>query len=737
MGRRLALLGLSAALASLALPGAIAFGGSPAGEARSPGTGSVPTQPPEIFAPPRALPAKAAPKAGAVVGAPYPMKAGERFTWSKYRPAHGSGLYPLSGTAETAFREAQVGAAGAVPAGVIPALPASFAPNVLVNQDLSSAPHNETAVAINPKNPNNIVAGANDYRLGFGSSGFYATLDGGRTWQDGIIPFPTVWFEPAKAAGSTTGRQLLALDGGGDPAIAFDHDGTAYYADIQFHRQGCASMILVSRSINGGLTWNRPLWGKPSPGDPRTNGDGVVAINDDDSDCTHFYDKEFIAAGPRPKDASLVDGTDPEHVTKDRVYVTFTDFVLTPVAGTNYIMSPIMVSYSDDQGRHWSRPAPISGASSELCTGSLGQCVENQGSVPAVDPRTGAVHVYFFNADTRDNIVAQELNVQVTTCPAPAAGVPCTQIPDQLLVVSSTDGGASWAPPSRAAMLVDDNMPIAGESLTPDPLGDEVRCPAQSAGRAVLGETCFRWGPFGNITIDPRNGRLYVVWSDNRNGTSSTLTGSPLPVSITLQKSDVDVFVAASSDGTTWSEPKRVNRDPLSNTRDQFYPWAAVGPDGTLYVSFLDRAQDPKNHDIGTTVCASRDDSKSFTCSALSTGLWDPDLSFRAGLFIGDYTGIAAGPKGAFAVWPDARRGRAARNGDNPPPLFSDAVGGYAPGASSPAVLGTRIGRPPAAPKPAPALPATGVAHRRAAWALLAAAALLAAVALSPRRRRV
>src|SRR5439155_19122661 len=38
-----------------------------------------------------------------------------------------------------------------------------LAPNVLVNQDTAAAPQNETAIAVDPNNPNRIVGGANDY----------------------------------------------------------------------------------------------------------------------------------------------------------------------------------------------------------------------------------------------------------------------------------------------------------------------------------------------------------------------------------------------------------------------------------------------------------------------------------------------------------------------------------------------------------------------------------------------
>lgn len=717
MNRRIALLTLSAAFAAAA---ALPAGGvshdrlasPPAGDPAvpAPSLPASPTTPPGPEVPDLA-PAPRPAAGPALPGRTYPLAPGEQFTWARYRPADGSGLAPLSGTAEMAFMEGQGEAAEAVPSGVIPALPASFAPNILVSQDLSSAPHNETAVAVNPRNSDNIVVGANDYRMGFGSSGFYASLDGGRTWRDGILPFPSVYFEPTRAAGRTDARTLLALDGGGDPALAFDSQGTVYYADINFHRVGCVSMILVYRSVNGGLTWNRPLFGKPLAGDVRNDGDGVVVMNTNDNDCSHFHDKEFIGAGPRPKDAALVPGTDEKHLSPDRVYVTWTDFRSAPgiavqpyAAAARFIESPILISYTDDQGRHWSPPADVSGTNATVCTSSqTGRCDLNQGSVPMVDPRTGKVYVYRFNFNRSGG--------------------------SQVLVVSSTDGGAAWSDPVRAAAVVDNNLPRAGEDLDPDPTNSKIRCPDQQSGRNVLSNTCFRVPLYGNIVIEPRSGTLFAVWVDNRNGTQKTIGQAPF--TFVDRSTDTDVFLVSSTDGgATWSQPKRVNTDPLKNGKDQFFAWAAAGPDGTLYVSFLDRAGDPKNHDIGTTVCISRDQARSFSCTPVSTGLWNPDLAFRRGLFIGDYTGIAAGPNGAFAAWPDSRRARAAKPGDNPPSLFSEVVGSFSPGAGPTKVLGTKATRSRAAPKPALDLPATGVASHRSAWALLLIAAALAALAL-------
>src|SRR3989440_6093937 len=117
----------------------------------------------------------------------------------------------------------------------------------LTNQDYACFPQDETSIAVNPTNPKNAVGGANDYRLGWGASGFYVTTDGGNHWYDGIKPFPT-----------NANQARDHIDGGGDPSIAFDRDGGVYYNDLHFMRENDESGIFVARSTNGGFTWSRP-----------------------------------------------------------------------------------------------------------------------------------------------------------------------------------------------------------------------------------------------------------------------------------------------------------------------------------------------------------------------------------------------------------------------------------------------------------------------------------------------
>src|SRR5690349_7833179 len=77
----------------------------------------------------------------------------------------------------------------------------------------SVGPHNETSIAVNPTNHDNIIGGANDYQLGLNSGGHvsetvasraHVTFDGGKTWS--MYPI----------------FSNSAYQGTGDPALAFD-----------------------------------------------------------------------------------------------------------------------------------------------------------------------------------------------------------------------------------------------------------------------------------------------------------------------------------------------------------------------------------------------------------------------------------------------------------------------------------------------------------------------------------
>ncbi len=371
-----------------------------------------------------------------------------------------------------------------------------------------------------------------------------------------------------------------------DPAVGFDSLGNAYYAIIAFDLglggQALGGAIQVSRSSDGGQTFETP-----------------VTVEESTSDAI-FEDKPYLVVDTNPGSPFL-----------NSVYIVWTRFHFN--SADSYLESPIFFSASRDGGRTWSSPMEISGNNRAVCTFSGtplpydGRCKENQFGSPVVGA-DGTLFVAFENG--------QALNDG--------------NFRSQYLVVKSSDGGTTWNPPVRASDIIRDGVSDY---------------PINVNGRQTLSNSQFRVNSAGNLSIDPTRGTLFVVWSDNRNGTATD--------------TNTDVFIASSSDGgATWSSPR-----DIALSGDQFYPWGAVGPDGTLNVSFMDRSYDPANSKYGITL-ARLPIRGSGTLQRVDTGLSDPNharwFSSRTNgktTFLGDYTGLAVGSDGvAHPVWTDMRR---------------------------------------------------------------------------------
>ena len=60
--------------------------------------------------------------------------------------------------------------------------------NIRVNQDCSLRRQAEEVIVVNPVNPQNLLAGQNDSRIGFNHCGYDFSNDGGKTWGDMLPP---------------------------------------------------------------------------------------------------------------------------------------------------------------------------------------------------------------------------------------------------------------------------------------------------------------------------------------------------------------------------------------------------------------------------------------------------------------------------------------------------------------------------------------------------------------------
>lgn len=132
-----------------------------------------------------------------------------------------------------------------------------------------------------------------------------------------------------------------------------------------------------------------------------------------------------------------------------------------------------------------------------------------------------------------------------------------------------------------------------------------------------------------DISNSPYRGTIYINWSDQRNGLTNT-----------------DVFLIKSTDGgTTWSNVKKVN-DDLTATQ-QFFTWMTIDQTtGILYFVFYDR-RNYTGTQTDVYVARSADGGETFQNFKVSQTSFSP----QAGIFFGDYTGIAAYNRKVYPIW--------------------------------------------------------------------------------------
>jgi hypothetical protein len=206
-------------------------------------------------------------------------------------------------------------------------LTGSISVNSVVNVTRDTTAQNETPLAVNPRNPLNLITGNNDWNYNDGC-GVNASFNGGKTWTktlpNGFIPGITRYTDDPDVPGTGDG------DFGGDPAAAFAPDGTAYFTCFDYN--GTSTTLLLSRSSDGGATWQAGGIVDPLTLVSAFNGQGISKGSNG-----QFPDHEAMSVG--------ADGT---------VYVTWAQF---HGFGSN---SPVWISTSSDGGRSFSRPVKVS-----------------------------------------------------------------------------------------------------------------------------------------------------------------------------------------------------------------------------------------------------------------------------------------------------------------------------------------------------------------------------------------
>jgi len=525
----------------------------------------------------------------------------------------------------------------AKPGTTVNLCPSRLGSNVLVNQNCLNVSdpdlqgrgqaNNETSIAQNPRNPQQIVTGNNDYRRGDSTCGPNFSTNGGASWTDSTLPNG---FTRGTAFGGVARQYWQAS---GDPSVAWDSRGNAYFSCLVFMRgkpttnnSDLSSGVYVYRSTgDGGASWNFP--GRP-----------VVETFTRSTTGLPLTDKPYIAVDSNPSSPF-----------RDRVYVTWTQFA---ADGTAYIYEV----HSNDYGQTFSSPVVVSTDSTSLCTNTNGQptpqgnCNANQFSDPFIGP-DGTLYVAFDNTNTTNSGGDNHF---------------------QVLLTHSTDGGRTFSAPAKVGNYYE--------------LPDCATYQGQDAGVGCVPEkgaqqnSVFRAANYPSGAVNPRHpSQVAVTYGSyiNRDSKESNgcvpagfnpdTAGSLYTGVKTAGACNNKIVLSVSTDGGgtftgSTTDPRMlpvVNTAPRQARTDQWFQWAAFSPKGSLATSYYDRqyGSSETNGDMDISASTSKNLSRFKVMRVTSSSMPLPTQFTDAqgnGQFFGDYSGIAA-QSGMHPLWMDTR----------------------------------------------------------------------------------
>jgi len=483
---------------------------------------------------------------------------------------------------------------------------------------------NETTIAEDPLNPQNLIAASNDYRRGDGNCYSEFSLNGGQSWTDATLPM-----------GFTNGANFGGVareywQSGGDPSVAWDTRGNAYFNCQVFMRgpgttnnADLSSAIYLFRSTgNDGASWNFP---------------GHPAVETFTQNPAILNDKPYMTI-----DDSV------SSPFRDRIYVTWTLFA---ADGSSYIYEV----HSSDYGQTFSAPVVVSTTSS-LCVNTFGAgtpngtCNQNQFSDPFTGS-DGALYVAYANFNNSLSSATDNHN--------------------QILLSKSTDGGNTFSAPVLVGNYND--LPDCatyqggqdfGRACVPEKGASEssvFRATNYPAGAVdpANGSVVVTFGSYINKDSNPSNGCVSAGFAPSGNNAYTgvkTVGACNNKILESISTNGGTSFNGTVTDPTTLTVVSAAKDQTLT---DQWWQWEAFTKDGKLAVSYYDRqyGNDETNGFMDFSLSGSKDlqnfGTHRVTSSSMPSPTQFPDAQGNS-VFFGDYTGLAAAWD-AHPLWMDTR----------------------------------------------------------------------------------
>jgi len=238
----------------------------------------------------------------------------------------------------------------------------------------------------------------------------------------------------------------------------------------------------------------------------------------------------------------------------------------------------------------------------------------------------------------------------------------------EIRFVRSTDGGTSWSAPEKlndnppdssfrhSPQVIegpngvvhviwgfDDRDDTSGIYITTSTDSGQTFGPNRFIAHQFLNDNMpWRTGLLPSGAVDRENGNIYIAWYDSR-----------------LRSGYTDIaFVRSTDDGITWSPTTFVNSIGFrGDTTQQFMPAISVDPEGRVFLTWYD-TRISRGNVVDVFYTYSENYGQTWAPEQRVTTVGSiPVLGGFSRSVMGDYNGLAADRRAAYAIWGDSRNG--------------------------------------------------------------------------------